>query len=109
MELSYILSIIDEMKGEWYQPPTGYSHRKKIDFTYQSYKHSAIHEIRWYLVQHSDQNVLEVLRDFCYEMRDRSLTTKNGDSNFMFSVYYEVGRDVLDVLSEIGDDNEKSE
>lgn len=98
MELSYVLSVIDEMKDEWYKPPSSeYVHRKKIDFEYQSYRHSAIHEIRWYLIKHGDQNVFETLMDFFYETKDRS-------SIFMFSVYCEVVLDVLDVLYGMGGD-----
>lgn len=98
MEITYILTVIDEMREEWYKAPTTYYHRKKVDFEYQSYKRSAMEEIKIYLMEHKDEDPVFAMENFRYQMDCFACETKNGNANFMFSIYYDVATDVLDVL-----------
>lgn len=98
METRYILMLIDEMIEEWYKPPTVYYNRKKEDFQYQSYKRSAMEELKIYLITHSNEDPFDTIRDFRYQMDCFACEAKSGNANFMFSIYYDVATDVLDVL-----------
>lgn len=101
MDVQYALLIINELEEEWYKPPEEYFHRKKIDFEYQSYKHSAIEEIKRYLLEHKNDSPFESIDDFRHMTDTIACNTGNEKTNFRFSVYCEVATDVLDVLSGI--------
>lgn len=96
--MEYILSVINELRDEWYKPPTSYYRRKKADFECQSYKRSAMDEIKFYLMEHENEDPVSTLEEFRYMMDCFACETKNGGANFMFSIYYDVATDVLDVL-----------
>ena len=98
MNMKYILSVIDEFRDEYYKSPTSYYHRRKVDFEYQSYKRSAMDEIKFYLMEHENEDPVSAVEEFRYTMNSFACETKNGGANFMFSIYYDVATDVLDVL-----------
>ncbi len=98
MTMKYILSVIDQTRDEWYKPPTTYYKRKRVDFEYQSYKRSAVDEIKLYLMAHQDQNPVELIEEFRHMMDCAACETKRGSANFMFSIYYDVATDILDVV-----------
>ena len=96
MEITHILTVIDKMQEEWYKVPTTYYRRKKVDFEYQSYKRSAMDEIKKYLIEHKDEDPIDAMENFRHQMDCFACETKNGNANFMFSIYYDVATDVLD-------------
>lgn len=96
---NYILGIIDTLRDGWYTSPINYYyHRKKLDFEYQSYRRTAIEEIKQYLIEHKDQNPVDTIEDFRYQMDIFACNAKGDYANFMFSIYYDVATDILDVL-----------
>lgn len=101
-DIQHALSVIQEVKQKWYESPVKYyncnSALKKVDFEYQSYKRSGINEIILYLLDHTDQKPIDAVEDFRYLMDKFACETKNGGANFMFSIYYDVATDILDVL-----------
>lgn len=92
------LLLIDDLQNEWYKPPTSYYNQKIINFEFQSYKYSAINEIKLYLKKHENKDPISAAEEFRYKMDCFASETKNGNANFMFSIYYDVATDVLDVL-----------
>lgn len=106
MNIENVLFIIDRIRDEWYKPPENYYTLKRSVFEYQSYKRSAINEIKLYLIEHKNENPIDVMEDFRYQMDCFACETKNGNTNFMFSIYYDVATDILDaLLEEIRHDN----
>lgn len=97
MSIITALSIIDSLREGWYISPMIYF-QKKIEFEYKSYQHSALDEIKRYLIRHNKEDPIKILEVFRYQMDDFSCRTKNPTANFMFSVYYDVATDVLDIL-----------
>lgn len=98
MNMWKVLSIIDSLREGWYDPPISYYDKKRTDFEYQSYKNSAMNEIKMYLMEHEKENPISAIESFRDQMNSFACKTKNGNSNFMFSIYYDVATDVLDVL-----------
>lgn len=98
VSMKYALSVINDLRDEWYKPPSSYYHRKRIEFERQSYTRSAMDEIRFYLMGHENENPITAVEDFRYMVDCFACKTKNGEANFMFSVYYDVATDILDVL-----------
>lgn len=95
--MKYVLSMIDKLRDEWYNPPITY-HQKRAEFEYDSYKRSAINEIKMYLMSNDSKNPIIAVEEFRHMMDVFACETKDGNSNFMFSVYYDVATDVLDLL-----------
>lgn len=91
------LSIIDSLREGWYESPILYFQRK-IEFEYKSYQHSALEEIKRYLIKHNKEDPIKTLEDFRCQVDCFACETKNPTANFMFSVYYDVTTDVLDTL-----------
>lgn len=99
MNMRYVLTVIDKMRDEWwYKPPTDYYGQRRINFDYQSYIYSAMNEIKFYLMEHDDQNPISVMEDFRHLVDCFACDAKTAEQNFMFSVYYDVASDVLDML-----------
>ena len=98
VNMKYVLSVINELRDEWYKPPSGYYRRKRAEFEQQSYARSAMNEICFYLMEHENENPITAVENFRHMVDCFACETKNEDSNFMFSVYYDVASDVLDVL-----------
>lgn len=95
---NYTLGVIDTLRSGWYTTPSSYYCNRSV-FEQQSYRHSAIIEIKQYLIDHKDQNPTDAVQDFRDMMDLASCESKVGTTkNFMFSVYYDVATDVLDVL-----------
>lgn len=100
MLVSDSVKKIDEIRDRWYKPPRNYYKIKNIDFTYQSYKRSAIEEIKIYLSKHPAQNPIDVLEKFRHIVDHFACRTTSGSASFMFSVYYDVTTDIIDALLE---------
>lgn len=98
MSMKYVLSVIDQARDEWYKPPTTYYEKKRVDFDYQSLKRSAVDEIKFYLMEHEDQNPIDVIEEFRYVVDHLACNAQNGTKNFMFSIYYDVATDILDIV-----------
>lgn len=90
------LQVVDSLRQGWYDPPVFY--QNNIRFMQRSYTHSAILEIERYLKEHEGCNPVDVVEDFRGEVGDYACQAKNEMTCFMFSVYYDVATDVLDVL-----------
>lgn len=103
MNIKQALLTIDKMKKDWYRPPIRYG-IKRCEFEYQSYKHSAMNEIKFYLLEHQNENPISAIENFRYQMDCFACGTENGIANFMFSVYYDVATDVLDTLLGMNND-----
>lgn len=97
MTVKHVLLIISKYRDDWYKPPTSYK-QKRVDFEYQSFKRSACEELILYLSSHSDQNPISAIEDFRHMMDDFACRSKTSSANFMFSVYYDVATDLLDVM-----------
>lgn len=98
MNMKKVIGVIDTLRNGWYNPPSSYGKQKKIDFIHQSYSHSAINEIKFYLMEHENEDPIKAIEDFRYKMDCFACDTKNSMANFMFSTYYDVATDVLDLL-----------
>lgn len=98
VNMKYVLSVINDLRDEWYKPPSSYYHRKRAEFEHQSYARSAMDEIRFYLMEHENENPITAVENFRHMVNDFSCETKNVEAKIMFSVYYDVASDVLDVL-----------
>ena len=98
VDMVYILFMLDQHRDRWYKSPESYYDKKKVNFEYQSYKRSAIDEIKIWLLDHRDQNPIDAVEDFRHQVDIFACETKNGGANFMFSIYYDVATDVLDML-----------
>ena len=96
--IEYVLAVIDNLKEKDYQAPISYYRLKKASFEYRSYCRSGIEELKDYLRKHPDQNPIDVIEEFRYQMDIFACKTKNGGANFMFSVYYDVATNILDEL-----------
>lgn len=90
------LQVVDSLRQGWYDPPVWY--RNNIHFVQKSYTHSAILEIERYLKEHVNRNPIDAVEDFRGLVGDYACQAKNEMICFMFSVYYDVATDVLDVL-----------
>lgn len=97
MEMIKVLSIVDKIRNDWYDPPRN-CRKKRIEFEYQSYKKSALDEIKMYLMENENENPISLMEIFRSRMDDFACRSKSGTANFMFSVYYDVATDVIDVL-----------
>lgn len=100
MTANQALSAIDSLRKGWYHPPTRY-YIKKGEFEYESYKCSGIDEIKLYLMRHKGEDPIMTVERFRHMMDDFACEAKTSSANFMFSVYYDVATDVLDVLLNI--------
>lgn len=98
VNMKYVLSVINDLRGEWCKPLSSYYHRKRIEFEQQSYARSAMDEICFYLMEHENENPITAVENFRRMVDCFACETKNENSKFMFSVYYDVVSDVLDVL-----------
>lgn len=98
MTMNETISKINEMRKEWYQPPTTYYGMTKPEFNYESYRHSAIIEIIDILINYKHINPITLVEEFRDMMDDFACNAKTVSANFMFSVYYDVATDILDVL-----------
>lgn len=97
MNIKKVLSIIDTLREGWYDPPSNY-YQKKEEFQYRSYAHSAMDELKFYLMEHENENPITAIEEFRHKMDDFSCEAKNENISIMFSVYYDVSTDVLDAL-----------
>ncbi len=97
MSVEDAIIIINGIQNKWYKRPTNY-YKPNLNFKFQSYKHSAVNEIKSYLSKHKDQNAINVLEEFRNWVDTFACCTKDGETNFMFSIYYDVATDLLDEL-----------
>lgn len=97
MNVLKAISVIDSLREGWYIPPTNYNKKRK-DFDKMSFQRTAMDEIRFYLMEHASENPVDTIEKFRRMMDEFSCRPKSDDTSFMFSVYYDVATDVLDVL-----------
>lgn len=103
MNTLYAISLIDEYRlEEWYDLPRRYE--QKFLLQWESYKRTAIDEIKYYLMEHEDVNPISALEEFRCQMDDNACKSGSSEANFMFSVYYDVASDILDILISEGVD-----
>lgn len=96
MTVRQAVSIVDSLSKGWYSPPVCYSNR--TEFIYDSLSNAGVKEIKLYLLAHSDKNPISAVEDFIHQVDTFACNAKTGDANFMFSVYYDVGMHILDLL-----------
>lgn len=96
MTTKQALQAIDSLRQGWYDPPTYY--QNNIRFVQRSYTHSAILEIDRYLRNHMNKNPIDAVEDFRGMVGDFACQAKDEMVAFMFSIYYDVATDVLDIL-----------
>lgn len=99
IDMEYALSVIYETASEWYQPPEGFYHRKRIYFKYETYKRAAIKEILLFLMTCEESDPIEALKHFSNKISDFVSLSKNDEMHFMFSIYQDVVLDIIDILS----------
>lgn len=97
MNAKKTLEIIDKVRNGWYDPPKTY-HQKKSKFEKQSYSYSALNEIKFYIMEHENKDPILLLEEFRYQMDRFVYCSETSEAQFMFSIYYEVATDILDVL-----------
>ena len=97
MRLRKALTIVEQMRNELYKSPEIYQ-INSVQFAFQSYRKWAMDELRLYLLIRSDQNPIERIEEFRYQMDIAATSAKTDSCNFMFSIAYDVASDVLDVL-----------
>lgn len=97
MDIKSVLLELNKIQNDLYKPITNY-YQKKIYFEYASYGRSAIKEIKKYLIEHKDESPISALEDFRHQMDCFACNTKDGNTNFMFSIYYDVATTVLDMF-----------
>lgn len=97
MDIESVLLELDKFQNELYKPITNY-YQRKIYFEYMSYERSAIKEIKKYLIEHKNESPISALENFRYQMDCFACNTKDGGANFMFSIYYDVATNVLDMF-----------
>lgn len=78
--------------------PKRYYGRKSIEFDYESYRRSALLEIKMALIREYKKDPILVVEEFRSKVDNFACKTKNGTANFMFSTYYDIATDVLDQL-----------
>lgn len=106
MDIDHAISVINDMCSDWYGPPTKYYGPRRVIFIQRSYAHSAIKEIKRCLmganeyseIRYKNKDPFDLIEDFRKMVDYFAGNTKNGDTKFMFSVYYDVATDVLDIL-----------
>lgn len=105
--MEYALSVIDTLRKGWYNPPYSYRIRKSI-FASKSYSSAGLREIELYLTEHESEDPIIALENFRHMMDDFSSRAKSDSAKFMFSTYYDVAGDVLDVLLPFSQNDEMS-
>lgn len=96
--MTKVLSAIDSLREGWYFSPVIYHGKTKAEFKYRSYAHSGLEELNLYIVEHVDVDPITAIEDFRHIVDNFACETKSYELNFMFSIYYDVATDVLDVL-----------
>lgn len=96
--MEHILSVVLEIKEEWYKPPSTYFGIKRIEFEHQSYARSAVMELYFYLISHINEDPIKAVEDFRHMADCFACEAKNDKINFMFSIYCDVASDVLDIF-----------
>lgn len=96
MDIEKIFHSIDE----WYKPLPSYHGNKKI-FYYVSYMNSALDEIKAFILKHRDQNIVSTMEDFRSLMDDYACEARTPSQNFIFSIYYDVATNILDMVLEM--------
>lgn len=102
MNIKDILNVIEGERGGYYNPPISYYTQTNIEFEYNSYKKSALDEIKIYLINHKKEHPVKTIEDFRNMMDDFACQATTGSANFMFSVYYDAATDILDILLSMG-------
>lgn len=97
VKIKKALQIVERLKKEWYEAPKTYR-MSQTDFYYTSYESWALREVKTYLMIHSDQNPIDALDEFRYQMDCAAVNAKTETTNFIFSICYDVATDVLDNL-----------
>lgn len=97
MKFKKVLKIIDRMQKELYRSPESYR-INSAQFMFQSYKKWALNELLLYLLIRRDENPIERVEEFRYQMDVAATSATTDDRNFMFSVAYDVASDILDIL-----------
>lgn len=98
MNIKRAISIVDTLREGWYTPPLTYRPGFKTEFEYRSYKCMAMKEIKMYLLDHQEENPIDSMEKYRSEMSNLACSSKTDEAKFMFSIYYDVATDVLDVL-----------
>lgn len=97
MDIKMALSVIDTLEKGWYEPPFRYD-QKRDRFVYASFSHSAIEEIKLYLIENKNKDPIESIENFRHQVDLFCCRAENNAIKNMFSIYYDVGTHVLDVL-----------
>lgn len=99
MKTKKALSLIEKARFDYYsEKPLEFYKTKRVDFVFNSYRRSAVNEIKFYLIDHDDVHPITALEDFIHMCDTFACKTTNSDANFMFSVYCDVATDMLDIL-----------
>lgn len=110
MNAEYVISVLNTLRLGWYDRPLTHE-KKRIDFLYESYQHSAMEEIKYYLLSHREKDPLESLEKFKKMVEEFSCKSYpvGGEASFMFSTYYDVCADVIDVLLTMNKEENQNE
>ncbi len=95
--MRFVLAQLRNMREKWYKPPKTHK-MKKVDFVLTSLKRSAMDEIILFLMRNENDDPVETVELFCRNMDNAACYAKTPDSKLLFSVYYDIGMNVLDLL-----------
>lgn len=102
MNVKSVLTKLEIYKEAYCPPLETYYKIKKIVFEQKSYERSAVDEIKKYIINNGYRDCISVMEEFRSMVDDFACKSTDGDTGFMFSVYYDVATDVLDMLLERG-------
>lgn len=90
--------INDLLNSAWYRAPS----RWGIDvttFRFLSYKRSGLIELRNYVQNHEEfDDILDAIEEYRWMVDVIACGAKTDNKNFMFSTFYDVATEVLDML-----------
>jgi hypothetical protein len=88
--------LLTDNVGYFYKKPTYRS--KKSTFLYNAYAKSGLNELWWYIHSHSGENTIKKVENFRHDVDTFSCIAKNPETSYMFSVYYDVATQALDLM-----------
>lgn len=99
MDYPTVEKIIEDLRIHSHYGPTTWKMKQEV-FQYESYAKWALDEIRLYLMTHmnSRKPIYQIMEEFRYLMDSYACQSKSPETNFMFSVAYDVVTEVLDEM-----------
>ena len=98
MDYWAVQRIIDDLRIHSHPGPRTWK-MKASKFAHESHSNWALCELELYLLKHDgEKNIYDLIEDFRYLMDNYACNAKTPETNFMFSVAYDVTTEVLDAM-----------